>query len=49
MEMLLLSLFIIMTGVAIAYAGEIYLYMSLVFGSMIRDVQNKIKSLTGKK
>ena len=49
MEMLLLCLFIIMTGVAIAYAGEIYLYMSLIFGSMIKDVQNKIKSFTGKK
>ena len=49
MEMLLLSLFIIITGVAIAYAGEIYLYMSLVLGSMIRDVQNIIKSFTGKK
>lgn len=47
--MLLLSLFIIITGVAIAYAGEIYLYMSLVFGSMIRDIQNKIKSLIRKK
>ena len=49
MEMLLLSLFIILTGLAIAYAGEIYLYLSLVFGSTIKDIQKKIKTLIGKK
>lgn len=49
MEWLLLILIIMMTAVAVAYAGEIYLYMSLVFGSMIRDLQNKLKSLIGKK
>ena len=49
MELLLLSLFVILAGVAIAYAGEIYLYLSLVLGSTIKDIQNKIKSLTGKK
>lgn len=49
MEWLLLILIIMMTAVAVAYAGEIYLYMTLVFGSMIRDLQNKLKSLIGKK
>jgi len=49
MEMLLLSLFIILSGLAIAYAGEIYLYLSLVFGSTINDIQNKIKKFIGKK
>lgn len=49
MEMLLLSLFIILAGMAIAYAGEIYLYLSLVLGSTIKDIQNKIKTLIGKK
>lgn len=49
MELLLLSLFVILAGVAIAYAGEIYLYLSLVLGSMIRDVHKKIKSLLGEK
>ena len=41
MELLLLSLFVILAGVAIAYAGEIYLYLSLVLGSMIRDIHKK--------
>jgi hypothetical protein len=49
MEMLLLSLFIILAGMAIAYAGEIYLYLTLVFGSTIRDIQNKIKSMLKRK
>jgi len=49
MEMLLLSLFIILSGLAIAYAGEIYLYLTLVFGSTIRDIQNKIKSMLKRK
>lgn len=47
--MLLLSLFIILAGMAIAYAGEIYLYLTLVFGSTIRDIQNKIKSMLKRK
>jgi hypothetical protein len=49
MEMLLLSLFIILAGMAIAYAGEIYLYLTLVFGSTIRDIQNKVKSIFKRK
>ena len=49
MEMLLLLLFVILSGLVIAYAGEIYLYLSLVFGSTIKDTQNKIKTLIGKK
>ena len=32
-----------MTAVAVAYSGEIYLYLSLVFGSLIRDIQNFFK------
>jgi len=47
MEWLLL-LIIMMTAVAVAYSGEIYLYLSLVFGSIIRDIQNFIKKLGGK-
>jgi len=42
-------LFIILAGMAIAYAGEIYLYLTLVFGSTIRDIQNKIKSMLKRK
>ena len=49
MEWLFLILIIMMSAVAVTYAGEIYLYLSLVFGSMIRDIQNKIKLIFNKK
>lgn len=49
MEWLLLSFFIIVAAVVIAYGGEIYLYLSLVLGSTIRDIQNKIKSMLKRK
>jgi len=48
MEWVLLILIILMTAVAVAYSGEIYLYLSLVFGSFIRDIQNFIKKILGK-
>ena len=37
-----------MTAVAVAYSGEIYLYLSLVFGSIITDIQNFIRKILGK-
>ena len=49
MEWLLLMLIVMMTAVAIAYSGELYLYLSLVFGSIIRDIQNKVNSILGRK
>lgn len=49
MEWLVLSFFILVAAVVIAYGGEIYLYLSLVLGSLIRDMQKKIKSVIGKK
>jgi hypothetical protein len=48
MEWILLILIIMMTAVAIAYSGELYLYLSLVFGSIIRDIQNFINKMRGK-
>lgn len=48
MEWILLILIIMMTAVAIAYSGEIYLYLSLVFGSIITDIQNFIRKILGK-
>jgi len=42
MEALLLMLIIIMFAVAITYAGEIYLYISLVTGSFINDIKKSI-------
>ena len=49
MEWLLLMLIVMMTAVAITYSGELYLYLSLVFGSIIRDIQNKVNSILGRK
>ena len=46
--MLLLILIILMFAVAFVYAGELYLYVSLVFGSLIRDIQNYINKMRGK-
>lgn len=43
MEMLLLILILLMFATAFVYAGEIMLYLSLVFGSLIRDIKNLFK------
>ena len=48
MEMLLLILIILMFAVAFSFSGEIMLYLSLVFGSLIRDIQNYINKMRGK-
>ena len=42
MEMFLLMLLILMFAVAITNAKEIYLYMSLLLGSLIKDIQSKV-------
>ncbi len=39
MEMFLLGVLIIMAAVAITFSGEIYVYLSLVFGSIIEDIK----------
>jgi len=49
MEALLLMLVIIMFAVLITYSGEIYLYLSLTLGTLMADVQDKIKSIIGRK
>jgi len=38
-----------MFAVLITYSGEIYLYLSLTLGSLMADVQDKIKSIIGRK
>ena len=48
-EWLLLSLLILMAAILITRSGEIYLYLSLVFGSIISDIKNKIDSIIGRK
>jgi len=43
MEMFLLGVLIIMAAVAITFSGEIYVYLSLVFGSIIEDIKKFFK------
>ena len=49
MEMFLLMLVIIMLAITITYAGEIYLYISFVLGSFIKDIKNKLNSTKTRK
>ena len=48
MEWILLILIMMMFAVIISYNREMYLYLSLVFGSFIRDIQNFINKMRGK-
>ena len=49
MEMFILMLLILMAAVVITYSGEIYLDLSLVFGSIISDIKNKLNSTKTRK
>jgi len=43
MEMFIMMLLIIMCAIVITYSKEIYIYVTLVLGSLINDIQNKFK------
>jgi len=49
MDMFLLGVVIIMCAVLITFSGEIYLYLCLTLGSIMADIQDKIKSIIGRK
>lgn len=42
MEMFLLGVVIIMCAVVLTFAGEIYLYISLLLGSFIKNIKKYI-------
>ena len=48
MEWILLILIIMMSSIIISYNKELYLYLSLVLGSLLRDIQNFFKKWRGK-
>jgi len=48
MEMFILMIVILMSAIAVTYAGEIWLYITLTFGSMIKQIQSKIHKLVKK-
>ena len=45
MEMFILMIVILMCAIAFTYAGEIWLYVTLTFGSMIKQIQLKVEKL----
>jgi len=49
MEMIILSLCIIMIAMVMVYSKDMYLYLSLVFGSMLSDIKDFINSILGRK
>ena len=44
-----LMIVILMSAIAITYAGEIYLYLSLTLGSFINDIKNKFNTTKTRK
>ena len=49
MEMFILMLAILISAIAITYAGEIYLYLTLKLGSFINDIKNKFNTTKTRK
>jgi hypothetical protein len=43
MEMFVLMIIILMSAITVTYAGEIWLYVTLTVGSMIKQIQSKVK------
>jgi len=49
MEMFIMMLLIIMCAIVITYSKELYIYVSLVLGSLMNDILNKLNKFIGKK
>ena len=49
LEMFILCLFIIMGATAVVYSVELYAYVCLLLGSIIRDIKNFINTTLGRK
>jgi len=45
MEMFVLMVIILMSALVITYNKEIYLYLCLVLGSLLKDIQSKVEKL----
>lgn len=45
MEMFILMVVILMSALVITYNKEIYLYLCLVLGSLLKDIQSKVEKL----
>jgi len=49
LEWFILILFIMMAAVLVFRSGEIYMFLVLTLGSMMADIIEKVKSITGRK
>lgn len=49
MEMFILTVVIILCALVIVNAGEIYLYLCLLFGSIISDIKKKLNTTKSRK
>ena len=49
MEWTILILIILMFAIAITYAGEIYLFLTLSLVSLISDIKDKLDSIISRK
>jgi len=48
MEMFLLMLVILISAIAISYSKEIWIYLCLVLGSLLKDIQSIVEKLIKK-
>jgi len=48
MEMFVLMVVILMSALMITYNKEIYLYLCLVLGSLIKEIQSKVEKVLKK-
>ena len=48
MEMFLLMLVILISAIAISYSKEIWTYLCLVLGSLLKDIQSIVEKLIKK-
>ena len=49
MEMIILMVVILMSAITVTYFNEIYMYLSLVLGSLINDIKKKVNTTKTRK
>lgn len=49
MDMFILLFFILMAAILVVYSKEVYMYLVFTLGSLMVDIQDKLKSITGRK
>jgi len=49
LDWFILVFLILMAAIMVFRSGEIYMYLVLTLGSLVADIQDKIKSIIGRK